>query len=229
MSKLGLQKGSVSRHMSSVIQPILEKGIVDHSILHRVLLEYFSIADKTTVTDIIQQLSSPLLVRVIGTKDGAKIGTLCVKYGNAKERKKIIKGLKGHVGKTAYHQYGCMVLVSILSVVDDTKLITKVIIRELQSILKELVFDKNGRRPLLQLLHPNCSRYFSPSELASMNASIPCLSLKVSFVPLFSVLLYLSNSLLTPFILIAVRISQKQPLRQKLPRFQLVTMIPRKT
>lgn len=48
MSKLGLQKGSVSRHMSSVIQPILEKGIVDHSILHRVLLEYFSIADKVS-------------------------------------------------------------------------------------------------------------------------------------------------------------------------------------
>ncbi|GAU48158.1 hypothetical protein TSUD_198160, partial [Trifolium subterraneum] len=154
MSKLGLQKGSVSRHMSLVIQPILEKGIVDHSILHRVLLEYFTIADKTSVTDIIQQLSSPLLVRVIGTKDGAKIGTLCVKYGSAK------------------------VLVSILSVVDDTKLITKVIIRELQPILKELVFDKNGRRPLLQLLHPNCSRYFSPDELASMNSSIPCLSLK---------------------------------------------------
>lgn len=178
MSKLGLQKGSVSRHMSKVIQPILEKGIVDHSILHRVLLEYFSIADKTSVAEIIQQLSSPLLIRMIGTKDGAKIGILCVKYGNAKERKKIIKGLKGHIGKTAYHQYGCMVLVSILSVVDDTKLITKVIIRELQSILKELVLDKNGRRPLLQLLHPNCSRYFSPDELASMNSSIPSLSLK---------------------------------------------------
>ncbi|XP_004508185.1 pumilio homolog 24 isoform X2 [Cicer arietinum] len=178
MSKLGLKKGSVSRHMSSVIQPILEKGIVDHSILHRVLLEYFSIADKTSVTDIIQQLSSPLLIRIIGTKDGAKIGVLCVKYGSAKERKKIIKGLKGHVEKTAYHQYGSMVLVSILSVVDDTKLITKVIIREIQSILKELALDKNGRRPLLQLLHPNCSRYFSPDDLASMNSSIPSLSLK---------------------------------------------------
>ena len=44
--KLGLQKGSVLRHMTSVIQPILEKGIVDHSILHRVLIEYFSIADQ---------------------------------------------------------------------------------------------------------------------------------------------------------------------------------------
>ncbi|QCD80016.1 hypothetical protein DEO72_LG2g334 [Vigna unguiculata] len=178
MSKLKLQKGSVLRHMTSVIQPILEKGIVDHSILHRVLLEYFSIADKSSVTDIIQQLSSPLIVRMIGTKDGAKIGTLCVKYGNAKERKKIIKGLKGHVDKTAYHQYGCMVLVCILSVVDDTKLITKVIIRELQSVLKELVLDKNGRRPLLQLLHPNSSRYFSPDDLATLSLSIPSLSLK---------------------------------------------------
>ncbi|RDX94671.1 Pumilio-like 24 [Mucuna pruriens] len=178
MSKLGLQKGSVLRHMASVIQPILEKGIVDHSILHRVLLEYFSIADKSSVTDIIQQLSSPLIIRMIGTRDGAKIGILCVKYGDAKERKKIIKGLKGHIEKTAYHQYGCMVLVCILSVVDDTKLITKVIIRELQSILKELVLDKNGRRPLLQLLHPNSSRYFSPDDLASLNLSIPSLSLK---------------------------------------------------
>jgi pumilio family protein 6 len=46
ISKLGLQKASVLRHMASEIQPILEKGIVDHSIIHRVLIEYFSIADQ---------------------------------------------------------------------------------------------------------------------------------------------------------------------------------------
>lgn len=46
MTKLGLQKGSVVRHMGSVIQPILEKGIVDHSIIHKILVEYLSIADK---------------------------------------------------------------------------------------------------------------------------------------------------------------------------------------
>lgn len=49
ISKLGLQKGSVLRHMSSVIQPILEKGIVDHSIIHRALMEYLSIADKVFI------------------------------------------------------------------------------------------------------------------------------------------------------------------------------------
>ncbi|KAI3848597.1 hypothetical protein MKX03_010307 [Papaver bracteatum] len=48
--KLGLQKASVQWHMASVIQPILEKGIVDHSIIHSALLEYFSVADKVLMS-----------------------------------------------------------------------------------------------------------------------------------------------------------------------------------
>ncbi|KAJ6722143.1 hypothetical protein OIU85_025149 [Salix viminalis] len=174
--KLNLQKGSVLRHMASVIQPILEKGIVDHSIIHRVLIEYLSIAGKTSAAEIIQQLSGPLLVRMIHTKDGSQIGILCVKHGSAKERKKIVKGLKGTVGKTAHFQYGSLVLACIVSTIDDTKLVTKAVIRELQSILKELVLDKNGRRPLLQLLNPNCTRYFSPDEMASLSLSISSLN-----------------------------------------------------
>ncbi|KAF7841865.1 pumilio-like protein 24-like [Senna tora] len=58
----GLEKGSVLRHMTSVIQPILEKGIVDHSIIHRLLKEYFSIADK-------------VLVCIISVVDGTKLIT----------------------------------------------------------------------------------------------------------------------------------------------------------
>ncbi|ESR32725.1 hypothetical protein CICLE_v100045851mg, partial [Citrus x clementina] len=36
----------------------------------------------------------------------------------------------------------------------------------------------NGRRVLLQLLHPNCSRYLSPDDLGSLNLSIPSLCAK---------------------------------------------------
>ncbi|XVF38778.1 hypothetical protein REPUB_Repub20aG0131200 [Reevesia pubescens] len=178
ISKLGLQKSSVLRHMSSVIQPILEKGIVDHSMIHRVLIEYLSVADQSSAADIIQQLCGPLLVRMIHTRDGSKIGMLCVKHGSAKERKKIIKGMKGHISKIALDQCGCMVLICIVSMVDDTKLITKVVIRELQTSLKELALDKSGRCLLLQLLHPNCSRYLNPDDLASLNLSVPSLSAK---------------------------------------------------
>ncbi|KAL4308813.1 hypothetical protein GQ457_01G021600 [Hibiscus cannabinus] len=178
ISKLGLQKSSVLRHMSSVIQPILEKGIVDHSMIHRVLIEYLSIADRSSAADIIQQLSGPLLVRMIHTRDGSKIGLLCVKHGSAKERKKIIKGMKGHISKIANDQCGCMVLVGIVSMVDDTKLITKFVIRELQATLKEIALDKSGRRFLLQLLHPNCLRYLNSDGLAFLDLSVPSLSAK---------------------------------------------------
>lgn len=178
ISKLGLQKTSVLRHMSSVIQPILEKGIVDHSIIHKALMEYLSIADQSSAADVIQQLSGPLLVRMVHSKEGSRIAMLCIKHGSAKERKKIIKGMKGFVGKIANDQRANMVLVCILSIVDDTKLVAKVVIRELQAMLKELVLDKNGRRPLLQLLHPNCPRYFSPDDLASLDISIPSLCTK---------------------------------------------------
>lgn len=178
MAKLGLKKSSVMRHMTSALQPILEKGIVDHSITHKALIEYLSIADKLSAEEAIKQLSGSLLVRMIHTKEGSRIGMLCVKHGSAKERKKLVKGMKGHVGKIARDQCGSLVLVSVLSTVDDTKLVTKVIVRELQPILNELVLDKSGRRPLLQLMHPNCQSYISPDDLTSLSASIPSLSLK---------------------------------------------------
>ncbi|KAL3812975.1 hypothetical protein ACJIZ3_014243 [Penstemon smallii] len=178
ISKLKLQKSSVIRHMTSVLQPILEKGILDHSIVHRAILEYLTIADKTSAADIIQQLSGLDLVRMIHTNDGSRLGILCVKHGSAKERKKIIKGMKSHVQKIAQDKFGSMVLVCIFSVVDDTKLVSKIIIRELESNLKELLLQQSGQRLILQLLHPNSTRYLTPNDITSLGLSIPSLSNK---------------------------------------------------
>ncbi|THU64659.1 hypothetical protein C4D60_Mb01t28790 [Musa balbisiana] len=198
ISKLGLQKSSVLQHMMSVIQPLLEKGIVDHSIIHKALVEFFTIADKSSAADVIQQLlpllvresasaeesphfsapetqkkrkiknknvKEPLLVRMIRTRDGLKICILCVKHASAKERKKVIKGIKGHVRKLSLDQLGSLI-----------------VIRELQSMLKELVLDKNGRRTVLQLLHPQCSRYFAPEDLACLSLYVPSLSAQANII-----------------------------------------------
>ncbi|KAH0463063.1 hypothetical protein IEQ34_007645 [Dendrobium chrysotoxum] len=201
ISKLKLQKSSVLQHMTSIIQPLLEKGIVDYSIIHATLVEYFTIADRSSAADVIQQLLPLLsqesvtddslhasskrknkrrktripLVNMMHTRDGLKVGILCIKHGTAKDRKKIVKGIKDHIRKLALDQHGSLLLSCILSVVDDTKLVTKIIIRELQSMLKELVLDKNGRRPLLLLLHPQCHRYFTPDDLACLNSTVPSL------------------------------------------------------
>ncbi|XP_006651985.1 pumilio homolog 24 [Oryza brachyantha] len=211
ISNLGLQKSSVLQYMTTVIHPILEKGIVEYPIVHTAVLEYFTIADKTSATDVIRQfiplltqgssvtdgdepsvapelqkklkakkkrLTEPLLVRIMNTREGLKIGIACLKHGSAKDRKKIIKSLKGHIMKLALSDCGCIFLISILSIVDDTKLVTKIVIQELTKHLKQLIFDKNGRRPLLQLLHPLCSRYLPPADMACLNYRVPSLSSK---------------------------------------------------
>uniref|UniRef100_A0A0D9V2M4 PUM-HD domain-containing protein n=1 Tax=Leersia perrieri TaxID=77586 RepID=A0A0D9V2M4_9ORYZ len=190
ISNLGLQKSSVLQYMTTVIHPILEKGIVEYPIVHTAVLEYFTIADKTSASEVIQlfiplltqgsaaidgdepsvapelhkklkakkkRLTVPLLVQIMNSQEGLKIGVSCLKHGSAKDRKKIIKSLKGHIMKLALGDYGCI---------------------ELAKHLKQLIFDKNGRRPLLQLLHPNCSRYLPPTDLACLNYRVPCLITK---------------------------------------------------
>ncbi|GJS36427.1 pumilio homolog 24 [Tanacetum coccineum] len=110
----------------------------------------------TSAADVIQHVSSALLIRTIHTKDMSKIRILCIKHGSA-QREKNIKGMKVNVSKIALDRFGNMVLACILSVVNDILLVKKAILRELQTVLKELILDKNRRRPLLQLLHTNCS------------------------------------------------------------------------
>uniref|UniRef100_A0A8I6XVL1 CPL domain-containing protein n=1 Tax=Hordeum vulgare subsp. vulgare TaxID=112509 RepID=A0A8I6XVL1_HORVV len=201
--------------MTTVIQPVLEKGIVQYSIAHMVILEYLTIADKTSALDVIRQLiphltrgssfldedvigqliphltpmkskakkkrsSEPLLIRIMQTKEGLKLGLACLKHGLAKDRKRIIKSLKGHIMKLALDDYGCLFVICLLSIVDNTELVIEVVVDELKKQLKELIFDKNGRRPLLQLFHPLCSRYMTPRELFYLNYNVPSLVSKVN-------------------------------------------------
>ncbi|VAH97645.1 unnamed protein product [Triticum turgidum subsp. durum] len=173
ISKLGLQKSSVLQHMTTVVQPVLEKGIVEYSIVHTVILEYLTIADKTSALDVIRQLiphltqgtyavdelsgvarflgksevekkrsSKPLLIQIMQTKEGLKLGLACLKHGLAEDRKRIIKSLKGRIMKLALSDYGCLFVICLLSIVDNTELVTEVVIDVLKKQLKELIFDK---------------------------------------------------------------------------------------
>jgi len=167
-SEPAAKKRAVLEHMTLALQPILEKGIVDHTIIHRAIVEYLSVSKKSMIAEIVQQLSGGLLVRMLHTKDGAKIGVTCVMHGNNKERKKIIKGMKTHVAKVAQDDHGSVVLLAILDVVDDTKLVNKIIIKEVMKDLKGLALSKDGRRIFLHLLAPRVPRYFPPSVLAAL-------------------------------------------------------------
>lgn len=58
---------AVADHMSSCLNPILEKGIVDHSIVHRAISEYFTVASKVLLCTImcLRYYSTPLCIHSV--------------------------------------------------------------------------------------------------------------------------------------------------------------------
>ena len=54
------------------------------------------------------------------TREGARIACGCVRYAEAKERKALLKQMKGYAPKTALDANGSLVLCVAFETVDDT-------------------------------------------------------------------------------------------------------------
>ena len=89
-------------NMAVQLTPILEKGLVDPAIVHRVLCEYMENALPLAVVDAAESLSSSVM-RVLHTREGAKAACYALAALTAKGRKKMLKTFKGNVLKIAMY------------------------------------------------------------------------------------------------------------------------------
>lgn len=156
----------IVENIKGSVLPILNKPeLMNHSIIHLPLRLFFQYSDMVSKTDMINHLKENV-VRIVHTKDGAKIGCQCIAYGSPKDRKAIVKTLKTYCQKVAMEEYAHVFLLRIFQSVDDTVLVNKVIGSELKEHLLEISLDRFGRLPILYILSPKNKRYFSESTLA---------------------------------------------------------------
>jgi len=99
------------------------------------------------------------------TKDGAHVAFHCVTYGNSKDRKQIIKSLRGFVAQACKQQFAHLIILRIMDVTDDTELVNKVIILEMLQDVEKLLADRYGRLCFLHILSPKNPKYFSTSTI----------------------------------------------------------------
>lgn len=95
------------------------------------LAEYIAASPGSSVSEAVQLLSGPPLVRLVHTKEGAQVACAVITYGTAKDRKKAIKGLvtqEDNIIKMSRDEFGHVVLMCILDTVDDTALLKKQIL-----------------------------------------------------------------------------------------------------
>jgi len=131
----GQKQLSIIKHFASSITPVIEKGLVDNQLAHKLIMEYLKSAPISLVEDAIETLSGDHLMHMIHTHEGAEAACMIIAYGSAKDRKKSIRAFKGHVEAALRDEWGYLPVATALSVTDDTSLLKKVIITDIQVCL----------------------------------------------------------------------------------------------
>ncbi|XP_035829292.1 pumilio homolog 3 [Aplysia californica] len=147
------KKNMVIRSMKEALAPLVDKEILIHSLVHKVFFDFFLYADDKSKKEMIEGLRESL-PHLLHTRDGTRVAMHCVWSGSVKDRKSIVKSLKGHVVKICQEEHGHLLLLAIFDCVDDTVLVQKVILDELVKSLGDVAQNQHGRKVLVYLLNP---------------------------------------------------------------------------
>ena len=158
-------KPRVLRQLGATLDKAARKGLALTSLVQRggaELLEEVDAAQRAELVGTFREHAA----HIMHTRDGCRIAIGCVRHGDAKDRKGLLKSLKGFCNRAALDPHGALVLVAALESVDDTVLLTKGVLAELIADLPALAVHPHGQLPFLALLAPRSSRYFHPDQTA---------------------------------------------------------------
>jgi pumilio family protein 6 len=121
------KKEPVLKYMADMLKGCLDKGTLVHSIVHKALLQYLTLADAKG-RDELMSLLRDSLQEIVHTREGARVAMLCLSYSSPKDKKAIIKAFKPFLSKIAQDEQGYLVLLRLLDVTDDTVLVAKAVV-----------------------------------------------------------------------------------------------------
>ncbi|KAH8591663.1 armadillo-type protein [Bisporella sp. PMI_857] len=173
------KRAPIMRYLQELINHLIQKKLTGFTLLHDAMLQYFLNAKPGTeeITDYIELLKGDdegdLLKNLAFTKSGARVVSLALSYGTAKDRKHILRTYKDLLQTMAADPYAHIVILTAYEVIDDTVLTSKSIFPELLSKdaekqVENVVLaanDINARTTLLYLFQGR-SRALFPASLS---------------------------------------------------------------
>ncbi|KAI4187773.1 MAG: hypothetical protein LQ346_005439 [Caloplaca aetnensis] len=143
--------------LHDLINLLVQKKTTGFTMLHDAMLQYLlNISTGTEeMTNFIELLKGDeegdLLKNLAFTRSGARVVCLALAYGNAKDRKQMLKVYKGTIQAMANDASGHQVILTAYDVIDDTVLTSKFIFPEL--IGKSSDLDENQKQSLLDAVN----------------------------------------------------------------------------
>ncbi|KAL8704379.1 MAG: hypothetical protein Q9201_002448 [Fulgogasparrea decipioides] len=171
----------VMHTLHEMINLLVQKKTTGFTMLHDAMLQYLlNISPGSEeMTEFIELLKGDeggdLLKNLAFTRSGARVVCLALAYGNAKDRKVILRVYKDTFATMAYDTHGHQVILAAYDVIDDTVLTSKSVLPELISkastdldenqrqYLLDAVTNINARIPILYLFAAK-SKAILPSE-----------------------------------------------------------------
>lgn len=159
------KKEEVLKHVSTILNRMVDKQLLGLAFVQSLLWEYMCNAEHNDLMHMVANVRDASLA-LLATRNGARVVNKCISLGAAKDRKRIIKTLKDKVLEACNHPSGYLVIMRILDVVDDSILVQKSILAEMNPELLSIALHSSGRKILLQLLSPMDKKYLSTDDLA---------------------------------------------------------------
>ncbi|KAJ2827171.1 Pumilio y domain member 6 [Coemansia sp. 'formosensis'] len=163
------RRAGVVAALQQASQPLLEKGTVQHAVVHRVLLDLVRLAEGAERRAAIEALHT-LAVEMVHTRDGAHCAMLCLLHGTPKDRKALVRSFRPFLRKMATDEHAHAVLIGALDCVDDTVFVAKTLVADLAAMADDLLPDTHGRRVLLYALAGRSPHYVGADALAVLRA-----------------------------------------------------------
>jgi pumilio homology domain family member 6 len=138
--------------MEKTLKTIVDKGTLRYYFVHRILWQFFRHAEPKRIVDILEILKEHL-VEILHTKEGSRVAMRCLAFGNAKDRKLMVKPMKSFTPKICKEEYGHWVIFRLFDSVDDIVLITKSILQDMEKNILDIALDRYGSKILLYPFH----------------------------------------------------------------------------
>jgi pumilio family protein 6 len=170
----------------SILNKCIEKSLFGFSYFQELFSEYVAVASPTAVRSLIPSVADHT-IHMLSTKAGTRGVISCISYGTAKDRKRIMKSLKGFVRSSLLHRDAYLAILRLVQVTDDTVSTFKSVLNEVLALpetekdnetspLLEIATHETGSKLLLLVLTEDndvLRKYFDPYERSLLFGDTP--------------------------------------------------------
>lgn len=143
----------------SILNKGIEKGLFGFVYFQQLFAEYVATATPNEVRSIAPTVVDNS-IHLLSTRAGTRVVIACASYGTAKDRKRIMKSLKGYTRSSLLHRDAYLAILRLVQVTDDTVSVNKSVLGELlinpedqdKSPLLDIALSESGSKLFLLLL-----------------------------------------------------------------------------